>query len=121
MALDRLITPLTFEDRMLGCRSHSHGTPGAAAVTILSISPHARSRSAGSTVSSALSIAASIRASSSWAKFELLVSRMFAPLNVGPSRVSASGKSFSQPTLGQTSGWLSGTWQNFVYMVSRVT
>ena len=46
---------------------------------------------------------------------------MFLPLNTGPSSVSGSAKSFSQPTLGQTSGWLAGTWQYFVYMESRVT
>ena len=46
---------------------------------------------------------------------------MFLPLNTGPSSVSGSAKSFSQPTLGQTSGWLRGTWQYLVYMESRVT
>ena len=44
---------------------------------------------------------------------------MFLPLNTGPSSVSGSAKSFSQPTLGQTSGWSRGTWQYFVYMASR--
>ena len=46
---------------------------------------------------------------------------MFLPLNTGLSSVSGSAKSFSQPTLGHTSGWLSGTWQNFVYIESRTT
>ena len=46
---------------------------------------------------------------------------MFLPLNTGSSSVSGSAKSFSQPTLGQTSGWLPGTWQNFVYIESRTT
>src|SRR5215210_4456015 len=46
---------------------------------------------------------------------------MFFPLNVGPSIDCGSAKSFSQPTLGQTSGWVFGTLQNFEYIVSRVT
>ena len=43
------------------------------------------------------------------------------PLNVGSSIVWASAKSFDQPTLGQTLTSESGTLQNFVNIVSRVT
>ena len=51
----------------------------------------------------------------------LFTGLMLSPLNVRSNIVSGSLKSFSQPTLGQTSGWLPGTWQNFVYIESRTT
>src|SRR3954452_15434782 len=46
---------------------------------------------------------------------------MFLPLKTGPSIVSGSAKSFSQPTLGQIGGSAFLTWQNFEYIESRVT
>ena len=52
---------------------------------------------------------------------ELFSGTTFSPLNVGSSIDCPSLKSFSQPTLGQTSGALAGTLQNFVYMMSCVT
>ena len=117
----RLTTPLTSAERSIGCVSHSHGIAAASSVIALSISPHALLRSAGSLITSASSICLLMSGSSSRAKFEFPSSRMFLPLNTGPSSVSGSAKSFSQPTLGQTSGWLPGTWQNFVYIESRTT
>src|SRR3954447_6914365 len=58
--------------------------------------------------------------SSSWGQFELFVGLIALPLKVGSSIDCGSGKSFSQPTLGQTSGSVFGTPQNFEYIVSRV-
>src|SRR5439155_568910 len=101
-------------DSRLGWRSHSHRTPGAWAVTMLSISPHALSRPARSVMTSALCIAALIFGSLRLAKFELPLLRMFLPLNVRSRIVSGSAKSLSQPTLGQIGGWSAGTWQYFV-------
>ena len=46
---------------------------------------------------------------------------MFSPLNVGSSIVCASAKSCAQPTLGHTLTPESGTSQNFVNIVLRVT
>src|SRR3954465_2721962 len=45
---------------------------------------------------------------------------MFFPLNVGPSIVCGSAKSFSQPVLGQIGVFDFGMPQNFEYIVSRV-
>src|SRR4051794_36674786 len=115
------MTPLTSLECSTGCLSHSHGMPGAASVMALSTSPHAWLRFAGSLTTSALSISELTFGSLSWAKFELPTSRMFLPLNTGPSRVSGSAKSLSQPTLGQIGGSAFLTWQNFVYIESRVT
>src|SRR3954453_12104537 len=116
-----LITALTLDDLTSGGLSHVHGITAAVPVTILSIWAHAFARAAGSSRTSALPIALLIFGSFSWAQFELLVALMALPLNVGSSIDCGSGKSFSQPTLGQTSGAFFGTPQNFEYIVSRVT
>src|SRR5919204_2030870 len=70
---------------------------------------------------SAFVIAELIAGSFSCGQFELLVGRMFAPLNVGSSTVCGSAKSFCQPTLGQIATCDFGTLQNFEYIVSRGT
>src|SRR3954452_10373331 len=119
-ALDLLTTALTSFDFTSGGLSQYHGITAAVPVTILSISAHAFARSAGSLSTSAFVIAALIFGSFSCGQFELFVCTMFLPLNVGSSIDCGSAKSFSQPTLGQTSGSVFGTPQNFEYIVSRV-
>src|SRR5215213_9389730 len=120
-AFDLLTTALTSVDLISGGLSHVHGITPAVPVTILSISAHAFARASWSTRTSALVIALLIFGSSICAQFELFVGLMALPLNVGSSIDCGSGKSFSQPTLGQTSGSVFGTEQNFEYIVSRVT
>src|SRR3954451_23423523 len=115
-----LMTAFTSDDLISGGLSHVHGITAAVPVTILSISAHALARAAGSTRTSAFAIAWLIFGSLSCGQFELLVWLIALPLNVGSSIDCGSGKSFSQPTLGQTSGSVFGTEQNFEYIVSRV-
>ena len=75
----------------------------------------------GSSVFSAVSMAALIAESFRSGQFELLDGRMFFPLN-GTSRMACgSWKSGSQPTFGQMFGSFFGTLQYFVYMVAWVT
>src|SRR5919107_1519519 len=116
-----LITAFTSGDLISGGLSHVHGITAAVPVTILSISAHAFARAAGSIRTSALAMALLIFGSSSCGQFELFDALIAFPLNVGSSIDCGSGKSFSQPTLGQTSGSFFGTPQNFEYIVSRVT
>src|SRR5919202_3973040 len=120
-AFDLFTTALTSVDLISGGLSHVHGITAAVPVTILSISAHAFARAAGSMSTSALAIALLIFGSFSCGQFELFVGLIAFPLNVGSSIDCGSGKSFSQPTLGQTSGSDFGTEQNFEYIVSRVT
>src|SRR5512132_3921664 len=120
-ALNELMTPLTSFERMPRVLSHSHGTPGTCSVICLSIWPNACERSPVSVIGSAVSIAASTALSRNCGQLTLLVGRMFVPLNVGSSIEAGSGKSFCHPTLGQIATFCAGTWQNFVYIESRVT
>src|SRR4051794_32961729 len=120
-ALALLITAFTSVDLISGGLSHVHGIAAAVPVTILSIAAHAVARLDGSMMVSAAVIALLIFGSFSCGQFELFDATMFLPLNVGSSIDCGSGKSFSQPTLGQTSGSVFGTPQNFEYIVSRVT
>src|SRR3954453_9683206 len=120
-AFDLLTTAFTLVDFTSGGLSHVHGIAAAVPVTILSIAAHAVARWPGSMIVSALVMAWLIFGSFSCGQFELLLGTMFFPLNVGSSIDCGSGKSFSQPTLGQTSGSFFGTPQNFEYIVSRVT
>src|SRR4051794_38433854 len=115
-----LITAFTSLDLMSGGLSHVHGIAAAVPVTWRSMSAHALARWPGSTIVSALAIALFRLGSFSCGQLTLFVGTMLFPLNVGSSIVCGSGKSFSQPTLGQTSGVFLGTPQNFEYIVSRV-
>src|SRR5919106_474138 len=94
---------------------------GAWAMMSWLTSAHACARSAGSVTSLAWLIFSLSSGTSSSGQFELPVSRMLSPLNVGSSIVCGSAKSWSQPTDGQTWTSESGTLQNLVNMVSRVT
>src|SRR3954471_7528043 len=120
-ALDLFTTALTSVDFTSGGLSQYHGIAAAVPVTCLSIAAHAFPRAPGSVSTSALAIALLMAGSFSCGQFELLLWTMFFPLKVGSSIDCGSAKSFSQPTLGQTSGSVFGTPQNFEYIVSRVT
>src|SRR5918999_2816017 len=98
-----------------------YGIAGAWATMSWLTSAHACARSAGSVTSLAWFIFSLSSGTSSSGQFELPVSRMLSPLNVGSSIVCGSAKSFSQPTDGQTWTSESGTLQNLVNIVSRVT
>src|SRR5918992_3210064 len=94
---------------------------GACSTMALLASAHAVARSAGSVTSFASSISWLTSGTSSSGQFVLPLGMMLAPLNVGSSIVCGSEKSCPQPTDGQTWTSESGTLQNLVYMVSRVT
>src|SRR3954447_17085004 len=98
-----------------------YGMPGACSVTSLLASAHACARSAGSTVSFALSMASLTSGTLSCDQLLLPTCRMFAPLKIGSIIVCGSEKSCSQPTLGQTLTFCFGLPQNFVNMVLRST
>src|SRR5918998_3147443 len=98
-----------------------YGIAGAWSVTCLFTSAQACARSAGSVTSLASSIALLTSGTSSSGQFEFCDGMMLSPLNVGSSIVCGSEKSCAQPTEGQTLTSESGTLQNFVNMVSRVT
>src|SRR5919112_163800 len=98
-----------------------YGIDGACAMISLFTSAHAVARSAGSVTSLASSMALLTSGTSSSGQFELPDGMMFSPLNVGSSIVCGSAKSCAQPTDGQTLVSESGTLQNFVNIVSRVT
>src|SRR3954449_6162754 len=94
--------------------SQTNGTAGACAVIILSMSAQALLRAEPSS-SAALSIAASIFGSLSWARLLLPPSlRMFEPLNVGSSIDCGSLKSLNQPEAPHTATSFFGTWHHSV-------
>src|SRR5581483_9516209 len=95
---------------------HSHGMPGASAVTMSSILPQAWARCALSWIAAPAAIAALIFGSFNCGQLELFVGMMFFPLNVGSRTACGSGKSLSHPTDGQIATCLAGTLQNCVYM-----
>src|SRR5215213_8121195 len=98
-----------------------YGIDGACSMIALFTSAQAVARSAGSVTSLASSIILLTSGTSISGQFELPVGMMFSPLNVGSSIVCGSAKSCAQPTDGQTVTSESGTLQNFVNIVSRVT
>src|SRR3954451_11935566 len=100
--------------------SHIHGIAEAVATTFLSMSAHALARAESPTTVSALSIWALSALSLSSSQLTLPLGTMFFPLNTGSIIVCGSAKSLSHPTLGQISGSLLGTAQNFENIVSRV-
>src|SRR4029079_4443059 len=108
----------TLAEAMLAWSSQMYGMAGACAETMSSTSAHAFRASSGSSINAAASIALLISGTLSCGQLELFSGTTFSPLNVGSSMDCPSLKSFSQPTFGQTSGALSGTLQNFVYMMS---
>src|SRR3954462_561014 len=99
---------------MIVVLSQSNGTAGASPVIILSISaPALWGASPGR--AAALSIAASIFGSLSWAGllFPPFL-KMFAPLNVGSSIDCGSLKSLNQPDAPHTATCYLGTWHHSV-------
>src|ERR687889_428365 len=98
-----------------------YGIAGASDTTARFTPANALARSVGSVTSFAASIFSLTDLSFSSGQFEFCDGMMFSPLNVGSSIVCGSEKSFAQPTDGQTLTSESGTLQNFVNMVSRVT
>src|SRR3954453_23172542 len=110
-----LATPFTFFEWMRLVLSQTNGTAGACAVIILSMSAQALLRASPS-VSAALSIAASIFGSLSWARLLLPPSgEKFEPLNVGSSIDCGSLKSLNQPAEPQTATFFFGCWHHSVY------
>src|SRR3954453_4044691 len=111
-----LATPFTFFEWMRLVLSQTNGTAGACAVIILSMSAQAWLRAEPSS-NEALSIAASIFGSLSWARLLLPPSlEMFEPLNVGSSIDCGSLKSLNQPAEPQMATFLAGCWHQSVNM-----
>src|SRR6185503_13809097 len=98
-----------------------YGSAGACSVINLFTSAQAWARASGSVSSFAALMASLTSGTLSSGQFELPVGMMLSPLNVGSSIVCASAKSCAQPTDGQTLTSESGTLQNLVNIVSRVT
>src|SRR3954449_3389357 len=105
---------MTSLDQIFVDLSQSNGTAGASPVIILSISAHALLRSSPCRPA-ALSIAASVFGSLSWARLLLPpFLKMFAPLNVGSSIDCGSLKSLNQPDAPHTATCFLGTWHHSV-------
>src|SRR5919201_3653117 len=92
--------------------------PGACAVIMSSILPHALLRSGPAGMTAALAIASLMAGTLSCVQLELFWGMMFLPLNTASSTACGSLKSLNQPTLGQMAIFCAGTLQNFVYRVS---